>query len=286
MKYCTRLLSLLLNVVILFSLIALPCYARDEKGDEMYSSVESRRESVFMYKISEMSEKQELKIDKLKTVYDFAGNQYTVIECDPIGYLIFCDSLGCFVEYSPSTYSPYRDADETLFYCGPTFYYVLNQEKEILQHTILKDEQISLEDSINYVQSCEMFYEYIKEQENKDILNYINDSEQTQSFGEVMANYSNYSVTRGYLANYSFFYNMTSPCGYYCPSGSGGVCGYVGLSMIIGYRDRYRDDNYMSNDYWYDSGKNYLKNNDESFTKYLRDNHGTSDSTISSSTKI
>lgn len=286
MKCCARMLSFILSVVILISLFGSTCYAAYEKDENVYMTEEKRRESVFMYKIKQMSEKQELKIDKIKTAYDFAGNQYTVIECAPIGYLIFCDSLGSFVEYSPSSYSPYRGVDEGLYYCGPTFYYVLNQRKSLLRHTILENEQISLEDKDNYVHSCELLYDYIKEQGNSVILDYIHYEKQTLSFAEVMASYAANTVNYGYLSNYDFFYNMTSPCGYYCPTGSDGVCGYVGLSMIIGYRDRYRDDNYMNNDYWFDpNNKNYLKNGVNSFAAYLRNNHGSSDSTYSATIK-
>lgn len=278
MKYYVKALSLILCVVILLPPMNLTSFAASKSA---YLTEQNRLESVFTYKIRQMSEKQELKIDRIKVAYDFAGNKYTVIECTPIGYLIFCDALGIFLEYSPSSYSPYKEIEEGLYYCGPTFYYVMNENESCLQHTILKDEKILMEDKDKYVSSCEALYDCLKEQENMFVLNYIHDEKQTLSFEDVLASYAPNSVIYGYLSNYDFFYDMTSPCGYYCPAGSNGICGYIGLSLIISYRDKYTDDGYMNDVYWYDTGENYLKNGSDSFAAYLRNNHGTSDSTYS-----
>lgn len=284
MKRCFKLFVAVVMVISISVLsFNLTCFAKDYKVENNYSSIEERKESVFKYKVFQMSEKEKLAINSTKKAYDFAGNQYTVIECSPIGYLIFCDSLGIFVEYSPSSVSPYKGYEAGLIYCGPTFYYVLEDNQ--YYHTINENEKILVSESERYVSSCIKLYEYLEEEKNDLVLDYIYGENQSLSFSEEMANYAASSVNYGYLTNYEFFYDMTSPCGYYCPNGSGGICGYVGLSLIIAYRDKFTDDTYMSDTYWYDSGKNYLIDGSNSFAAFLRNNHGSSDSTYSSTIK-
>ena len=124
------------------------------------------------------------------------------------------------------------------------------------------------------------------ERNGKSIMYYIKNENNTKSFSEVAADYSTRAETVGRLSNYRFFYDMDDPCGYYCPSGSGGICGYIGLSLIIGYRDKYRDNNYMSNTYWQNSStKNNLIDGSNSLAAHLRNKHGSSDSTDSNKIK-
>lgn len=247
---------------------------------------QARKISVFEYKISEMCTDQDLTISCIKTATDFAGNPYTIVECNPTGYLVFCETSGVFVEYSPTAPSPYLNQNGELYYCGPTFYYKKDSTGLTLKHTIEENESVSAARILNYVSTCNQFVDYNLEQKNTVILNYIKSGDVNTPFSEIASQYQTRSTTYGYLTNYTFFFNMTAPCGYYCPSGSDGICGYVGLSLIIAYRDKYTDDNYMANSYWQNSTtKTNLINGSSSFAAYLRNNHGTQDGTYSATIK-
>ena len=67
----------------------------------------------------------EYQIDAIWEVEDLLGNRYTLVECDPYGYMIYHNESGNFVEYSPGTLSPYSFDNhcDKMIYAGPNSYY-------------------------------------------------------------------------------------------------------------------------------------------------------------------
>ena len=80
---------------------------------------ESRIETVFNMRIEELetqandllglsgNEAIDIHIERISPIYDFAGNEYTLVECAPTGYMIYHDESGNFVESSAVATSPY-----------------------------------------------------------------------------------------------------------------------------------------------------------------------------------
>lgn len=76
----------------------------------------------------------EASISATKTLYDFAGNTYTLVECSPTGYMIMCDDSATMVEYSGTSPSPYLGLTTNLYYGGPSYFYTL--ENGTYRHTV------------------------------------------------------------------------------------------------------------------------------------------------------
>ena len=105
-----KLLCFSIIIAIVFTL-TIPVFANTETlTTATYKTEpfqEDRLQNVFEEKVSTFGDN--IEIDRMIQVTDFAGNLYTVIECMPIGYAIFHNQSGLFVEYSPSSPSPYHD---------------------------------------------------------------------------------------------------------------------------------------------------------------------------------
>ncbi len=255
-------------------------------------SLELRLMSVFNAKIDEVKTSDNLNnidISSIKTATDFAGHKYYIAECSPSGYMIFNADTGVFAEYSPTAPSPYRGYSENLYYCGPTFYYVEQADGDV-EHLIIANEVIESSEKNNYIEDCNQYYNVLTAQTNQLVVDYLSGQYGNQSYAQValasnvvQANIQ--STTYGYLKNYEFFFNMEN-CGYYCPSGSGGICGYIGLGLLIAYKEKYKSHyNYMDEKYWKDATHNNLKGGTDSLAWYLRSKHGSEDGTYSTTIK-
>src|SRR5690606_20608580 len=74
--------------------------------------------------------------------------------------------------------------------------------------------------------------------------------------------------------NYSSFYrNMKDNTGYATVSGTGGICGYIALNLLIAYHDKYDGSSVdiMDDVYWYNTTHTRLKNYSSSLSRYLYD---------------
>ena len=242
------------------------------------SSEMSRKRSLFEYVAMRMSSDKKLTVSAIKYAEDFAGNKYTVIECSPEGYMIFCETSGVFVEYSATSLSPYLNRNGDIYYCGPTYYYEKVGRSE-LEHTLLKNESINVKEISGYADECNAFVKYNLEQKNEVVLNYIRNGNEKESFSDYAGSgrLKAKANSSGHVAHESFFADMKSPCGYFSYTQSNTICGYIGLAMTIAYRDCYTDDRYMDDTFWADHNKT-LSEGRNSFGAMLRKKHGTRDS--------
>jgi len=291
-KFLRKILLCILAISMLLTATVIPTFAISGIVDSEDVGFELRLLSIFNAKLSEMEAidaNEKLRVSNIKEAVDFAGNEYYIAECAPTGYMIFNADTGVFAEYSPSALSPYLGCSEDLYYCGPTFYYVEGAEGD-LEHLIASNEIITGSEKTDYIESCQQYYNTLVADTNQLVVNYLDGQYGNQSFVQV-ATAAMYAMeepqdtTYGYLENYEFFFNMEG-CGYYCPPNSGGICGYIGLGMLIAYKEKYNSSaNYMDDSYWSDATHNNLKGGTDSLAWHLRRNHGSEDGTYSTTIK-
>ena len=292
-KYIFRIISVALVLVTIISMSSVSVFAIENDNISTEDiGFELRLLSIFNAKLSEMEAIEadaNLRVSNIKEAVDFASNEYYIAECAPTGYMIFNADTGVFVEYSPTAPSPYLGYSEDLYYCGPTFYYVEGADGD-LEHLIESDEIIVGSEKANYVESCQQYYNTLVADTNQLVVNYLDGQYGNQSFVQVataaMSTQAEIQeTTYGYLDNYEFFFNMEQ-CGYYSPPSSDGICGYIGLGMLIAYKEKYNSSaNYMDDTYWSDVTHNNLKGGTDSLAWHLRRNHGSDDATYSTTIK-
>lgn len=167
-------------------------------------------------------------IKDIKTVYDFAGNEFYVAECVPTGYYIYNVETDTIVESSERGVSPYIGYSRDMYYGGPTYYYVM--ENGTYRHAMDATETLSNDQVQILRQSCQKGFETIEtryQTRDKAI--------------STMVLYASDKTVR----HPEFYQNLTH-CGYI----SGGKCGFIALWMLIAYKDKYEDDELMSDSYW------------------------------------
>lgn len=272
-----KLLCFSIIIAIVFTL-TIPVFANTETlTTATYKTEpfqEDRLQNVFEEKVSTFGDN--IEIDRMIQVTDFAGNLYTVIECMPIGYAIFHNQSGLFVEYSPSSPSPYHDLEGTLYYGGPTEYYL--SDNGVIYHTIV-DEHYSLEESLDslYESSVTLNSAYCAKQDS-DVLSYVQGnssfSKRSQLFARV-----NTQTADTYVDDSNIISNLKTAkeCGYYVPSGSNGVCGYIAAGILLLYYDYHYDDAFIDDAEYLNTSGTKFKGAE--FTKLLRSLGATDDTT-------
>lgn len=221
------------------------------------SPQEFRAQAVFRDKAAEISDSA-VKISQIKTVRDFNGEPYTVIECAPAGYMIYHPASGKFVETSPSAPSPYQGlVGDHLYYGGPTEYYQL--EDGVYFHTVL-DETFQEPETVECMrQSSVDLSEYLTQTRNVALLDYVANGEQ-QAY--VTAS-TEHTYIGGLNADQQKWFRELEDCGEWSPGGdSEGACGFVGLNMLYAFLDKFKDDKYMDDKYWKNPEKTQLVSDD------------------------
>lgn len=107
-------------------------------------------------------------VSDTKTLYDFAGNEYKLVECSPTGYYIIHPESGIIIESSVDAKSPYAGLNSNLYYGGPTYYYTKSDNSYI--HTIDK-KTITNVDAAS--EKCTQTNKELIAQTNLNVANYI-----------------------------------------------------------------------------------------------------------------
>ena len=185
-----------------------------------------------------------------RNLADFSGNAYTLVECEPSGYLIYHNDSGVFAESSLYSPSPYKSFSGPIYYNGPTNYYSLVSGD--LVHTVT-GEKISL--SSKYIQSSDSINDVLLSQKDSSIVNYI---ERGTSY-TVSTRASNNYVEEPYV-----FRSLTdaSKIGYM----SGNYCGYIAGGMATLYLQLRSGLILIPSQYLSSSGISF---NGSSFTSHL-----------------
>lgn len=221
-------------------------------------NITARAESLTNYKyekiVSDMNDLYDsnCSINKIKTINDFDGNEYTLIECEPTGYIIFDDISNQYIEFSAISTSPYLNNDLNNYYAGPKHFYHKSGDKyrntitnKWLSNIEIKDlksksnsMRVKLNSSIN---------------QDKELILYENSTDTKAT-----------SFT--YVSNYRFFTNKVTETQigymeYEVGDNVYGLCGYIAASMLLGYYDTFRNSSFVTLDCMTGSGINrHFKN--------------------------
>lgn len=199
-----------------------------------------------------------------KTLYDFAGNTYTLAEFYPTGYMIFNNEAALMMESAENSPSPYAGVTDNLYYAGPTHYYVYSAEKAQYAHSIL-----------NTVMTADQVSERTLVCANAQIeMNKIADSELKSYISGSVAS-ARSAPTRasdGYTYvdnNEDFWTNLTTHdlMGYYETDSGDGCCSYVAAGLLLLYYDYYRNDDFIDDATYLSSTGNSFDGED--FAKHL-----------------
>lgn len=167
---------------------------------------------------------------------DFVGNQF-ILKDDGSSYFIY-DSNNNFIEgsfYTPSPYSESLQEDNELFYLGPANYYVKHKNK---YYDLFQNQEVNF--SILKDKSFVMRKDYKYESKNEDADSNIS--------------YTSFDVNEfNTIKNALYFEQLTQ-----FPMNWFGECGFIALSILLGYYDTFYNDDFIPNDKTYKA--RYYKN--------------------------
>lgn len=187
----------------------------------------------------------DVQIAKITTIHDFSGNKYTLIECNPSGYMIYHNESGIFVEASVVAKSPYFGCVEEKFYGGPNEYYVKSVvDGEIIYNDLKSNETISESDIAVYSEKCTLFNDTFVANKNTVILNYIEKNQALNIASSRTSSLDKWKV----VDNAEFFSTMSSP-GYTTIDGAG-ICGYIAAGMLLTYEQVTNGGNIVDSSYY------------------------------------
>lgn len=200
----------------------------------------------------------ERSIANTKVVYDFAGNEYTVVECTPTGYIIFNNASATVLESAENSQSPYLGVSGDLYYAGPTHYYSYNnnQYTHTILGTVMSDSEASLRRDICREAQIALNLNAEVQIENSPISDDI-----------VPLASSGYTYIGD---NRDFFEQMDEKdeMGYW--STGGGVCGYVAAGIVLLYYDNFHNDEFIDDSEYNLTSSDYgYYFTDGSLTEYL-----------------
>lgn len=178
----------------------------------------------------------------IKTAYDPSGDEYTIVEGTSKYYIIHTKSNE-LVEYSLKSPSPYENYSNNLIYGGPGNYFYSDDSKYI---STLND---NFKYSIDKVSNNAVYNSNVETQNNKKL----------QATDALLEQAS--------VKKPNFF---AQECDYECGYTDGGKCGYIGLGLMIGYADKYKNDSLMDDSYYNTlPGKFGLKNGTNGIGEHL-----------------
>lgn len=183
---------------------------------------------------------------KLKKINDLSENKYIVGEQGKTAYFIYSIELDNVIEYSLKSPSPYLEYDDKMLYAGPGKYLID-------------------EDNVYYSLLENVYYEKSNVNKVSAISNYKYEIDSNKIN-------TNSMVIDSYLIKHPEFFidDCKENCGYF----GGGYCGFIGLGLLVGYQDKYHNDNIMDDKYYHDPlTKTGLKNGDDSISKLLYDSN-------------
>ena len=204
-----------------------------------------------------------ISVAEIKTLHDFAGNEYTLAEYSPSGYAIYHNSSAVVLEKSENSPSPYSGLNEGLYYAGPTHYYVYDEEQGTYTHTITGD-TLGMEGASTKAEVCSKAQAELNSMADTQLRTYVETGAMP-----VSNNLTRASDPYTYVGNHEdFFKNLTTHemMGYY-DSGEGGNCGYVAAGLVLLYYDYFHNDDFIDDDTYLSSTGNAFAG--ENFAKYL-----------------
>lgn len=209
---------LLITIILSFNMTA---FAADISTGEV-DFTKSRIELLTEQRINSLG--VQLTIDKTKTITDFGGNEYALVECAPKGYFIYHIDSGICVEYNINAQSPFINVTGEALYGGPTYYY--EKESGVYTHTVL-DSTLDNLAIADITKQCKEWNAELLACADMSTANYIRG---TSNNVPALTSSSN---TNYWVSYRTFFTSAKSNFGYK----SGGYCGYIAANLILRYWD-------------------------------------------------
>lgn len=233
-RYFSAVLTCVMILGILFS--TAPSFALEIKTTPQQEC--ERHALLIQDKVHSIETNSSLAISAYKSLQDFDGNPYLLIECDPVGYLIYHPESTRFVEYAADSPSPFLDIEGELLYGGPTQYYY-KQADGSYQNTLDKEQILEQEEIKELAPQSKKIQKELIKQSDTAVLEYT----QKKFAPKVMASKL---TTTFYITSYGKLSDLDK-CGYM----DGGVCGYIAAAMMIYYYDVIGHRDVMDDKYYY-----------------------------------
>lgn len=174
----------------------------------------------------------DVELAKTKQLKDLDNNTYTLLECNPAGYIIICDDSNTMVEYSAFSVSPYIEYDKDLYYFGPTYFSVLNGNDfiDLMSGGILFSLNKDVEIEKKVKTESKVMHDTMVEQAQSA----------KNNISPLSEGYDVYNTHWTCVNNYGFFTTKTDNISFsYYQQGNSGCCGYVAASLLLGYYDQF-----------------------------------------------
>ncbi len=255
--------SFILVAALIFSLLCpINAHAFNLTGNVDTSN--TRLSNIFEDQLSEMKRNTAMlcglnnlsmvdaQISSITTIVDFSGNEYTLVECEPTGYMIYHNDSGIFVESSLVVHSPFYGIKGDVRYCGPNEYYVNAENSKDFRY-VFDEECLSGTQIQHLKEKSALVNQTLIENSNENVLNYISGISNVRPYAT--GNQISAKTVTGdgwtLVDNYSFFANLND-CGYI----SGGKCGYIAAGILLAYDKIYNGMDTIPNWYYsYNDGR-------------------------------
>ena len=170
-------------------------------------------------------------IEVVKTMTDFAGNDFLLYEIDSEAYAIYSNGdVMRFIEGSPESYSPVHDyLDADIYYVGPFSYYYANEDGELVDPITGDIVEMSA------LVGTEYDFDEIAE-------NYEENLQETPSISPMSYETADNFV---FVDNASYFQNLSN---FPIPT-EDGTCGIIAISILLGYYDTFVHDSFLDDSY-------------------------------------
>lgn len=141
----------------------------------------------------------DIQIEQVSVIYDFAGNEYTLVECNPSGYIIYHNASGTFVEASAIAESPYAGCKGEKYYGGPNeYYFKKNVDGEEIYCYTKTEEEFCTDEMTAYVEKSELINSALVENENTTVLNYVERNQQLDLVSPTAVTYGDWTAVMNY----------------------------------------------------------------------------------------
>ena len=200
----------------------------------------------------------------IRSLKDFAGNDYTLAECTPTGYMIMCNDAGVLMEYSASSPSPYLNETGALYYGGSGIFFA---ERNGQMYDLFGETYCDVSVMENLATSSDEIYQSAMEEKNESVVAYLSG----QAVMTRSASLNLYGKNWTVVNNADFFRNKRTAIQMsYYDNGNTAYSGYVSASMLLGYYDTFKGHyGLVNSNYMTGSGVNrhFCKYNGKSFTE-------------------
>lgn len=208
---------------------------------------------------------------EVKIIHDFYGNEYLLGEFEPFGYFIYHFNSGIFVEYSFTSVSPYNGKDGEFLYCGPTEYYIKNNDEvtNLLTDFTMPNVAIS-----SFRNASSQINDSLTKSTNVGNLSYVNGLSNSPISRE--SSITPRTTTLILHSNYIYQLNLGAEMGLTTSPEGNGLCGYIAAGMMLLYFHRSYPELDLIDNTYLSSLNNYETFKGGDFTLLLRD-YGNSD---------